>query len=322
MDNKPLVSAVIVFLNAEKFIEEAITSILAQTYLNWELLLVDDGSTDRSTEIARRFAARRPTNVRYIEHTGHQNRGKGASRNLGIRNAKGKYIGFLDADDVWLPHKLEQQVAILESQPEAGVLYGNTLYWYSWTQKPEDAGRDFMPHLGVPTNTMMRPPSLLPLYLRGKVAVPCTCSILLRSSIVYEVGGFDETFVNEFNIYEDQAFYAKVCLRTPIYVVHNCWDLYRQHPGTSSAVAQHSRQEIIARSFFLNWLRSYLDNHEVKDFEVWQALVRELWRIYHPGWLPSNEPIQITTRWAKKWLLRLEERLLPLAISRWLWGRS
>src|ERR687889_2435319 len=96
MSSKPLVSSIIIFLNRERFIQEAIESVFAQTYDNWELLLVDDGSTDGSTQIALRYAERYPEKVRYLEHPGHQNSGMSASRNLGIRYAKGEYIAFLD----------------------------------------------------------------------------------------------------------------------------------------------------------------------------------------------------------------------------------
>src|SRR5215212_3401935 len=136
MSSKPLVSAIVAFSDAERFIEEAIESVFAQTYDNWELLLVDDGSTDGSTRIALGYAERYPSKVRYLEHPGHQNRGTGASRNLGIEHAKGEYVAFLDADDVWLEHKLGQQVAVLNSHPEAGMLYGATHYWYTWTGNP------------------------------------------------------------------------------------------------------------------------------------------------------------------------------------------
>src|SRR5215211_6343875 len=113
VSTKPLVSVVIPFLNAERFIQEAIESVFAQTYDNWELLLVDDGSNDGSTRIALEYAERNSGRVRYLQHPGHRNRGVSASRNLGISSARGEYIAFLDADDVWLPHKLEQQVEIL-----------------------------------------------------------------------------------------------------------------------------------------------------------------------------------------------------------------
>ena len=150
MSNKPLVSVITGFLNGEKFIQEAIESVITQTYDNWELLLVDDGSTDASTAIALRYAEKYPGKVCYLEHDGHQNRGVCASRNLGIRNAKGEYIALLDADDVWLPPKLQRQVAIMESQPEAAMIYGSPQYWHSWTENSEGRQSDFMPELGVP----------------------------------------------------------------------------------------------------------------------------------------------------------------------------
>ena len=123
---EPLVSAITIFLDAETFLREAIESVLAQTYANWELLLVDDGSTDGSTEIALGYARLYPQRIRYLEHEGHRNRGMSASRNLGIPHARGEYIALLDADDVWLPLKLERQVAILESDPESAMVYGAT----------------------------------------------------------------------------------------------------------------------------------------------------------------------------------------------------
>ena len=75
-----------------------------------------------------------PDKIRYLEHEGHQNRGMSATRNLGIRYAAGKYVAFLDVDDLWLPEKFEKQVAILEAQPEAAIVYGPTSVWHGrWT---------------------------------------------------------------------------------------------------------------------------------------------------------------------------------------------
>src|SRR5215208_465500 len=102
----PRVSAIVIFLNAGPFFEEAIESILVQDYDDWELLLVDDGSTDGSTEIARRYADGDPSRIRYLTHPGGENRGMSASRNLGVRQARGEYVAFLDADDTWLQGKL------------------------------------------------------------------------------------------------------------------------------------------------------------------------------------------------------------------------
>ena len=190
MARSPLVSAIIVFLDEEKFLQEAIDSVFAQTHSNWELLLVDDGSGDQSSEIARQLARQRPERVRYLEHEGHRNRGMSASRNLGIRSARGEYLAFLDADDVWLPHKLERQAPILQSQSRAGAVYGPSLYWSSWTGDPADQQRDYSPPLGVPSNQLLEPPVLLTLaYPLGEGSSPCPSSIFARRQVVQALGG-------------------------------------------------------------------------------------------------------------------------------------
>lgn len=255
INSQPLVSVITIFLNAEKFIEEAIESVFAQTYDNWELLLVDDGSTDSSTAIALRYAKQYPEKVRYLEHERHQNLGKSTSRNLGISNAQGEYIALLDADDVYLPKKLVRQVEILESQPEAVMVYGSTQYWYSWTGNPKDRQRDFLGKLGVQPNMLFKPPTLLTLFLRNGEILPCTCGLLARRKAVEEIGGFDETIQH---LYEDQVFLAKLCLKAPVFVESGCWDKYRQHPHSSWHVSLTTGQDHSARLIFLKWLENYL----------------------------------------------------------------
>ncbi len=229
MKNKPLVTVITIFLNAERFLEEAIESVVGQSYSEWELLLVDDGSTDNSTQIALRYANQYPQHVRYLQHAGHENKGISASQNLGIGEAKGKYIAFLDADDVWLPEKLKQQVAILEAHAEAVMIYGRTRYWYSWTGKAEDTRRDLLIEPGVRPDSLISPPELLVGFLRQDLPVPCPSDIMVRRDKVIDVGGFEADFRR---IFTDKVFYAKVCLRWPVYVSGKCWDRYRRHPDT------------------------------------------------------------------------------------------
>jgi glycosyltransferase involved in cell wall biosynthesis len=320
-----LVSIVIIFLNAEKYIIEAIESVLAQTYQHWELLLVDDGSGDASTEIALDYVRRIADQIRYLEHPNHENRGKGSSRNLGIENSRGKYVAFLDADDVYLPNKIAEQVMILESHPEVDLLYGNTIYWHSWTKQPADMERDYAPDLGVPDHTPFPPLSLLPQFLRGKAAVPCTCSVMARREILTAIGGFDEGFVSSNNVYEDQAFYAKACLHGTVFAVNRCWDLYRQHPESSMAAATKTGQEIAARKFYLLWLRDYLDHHGIRDSEVYAALNKELWLIQHYHELAMSaltRRVNKSLRWLKKWLLKIEEKITPTQLDEWWWTRG
>lgn len=272
-----------IFLNGEKFIQDAIASVLAQTYDNWELLLVDDGSTDHSSAIAQSYADKYPE-IHYLEHPNHQNRGMSASRNLGISKAKGDYIAFLDADDVWLPPKLEKQLVILQSHPEAGMVYGTTQMWYSWTNNPEDATRDRYRKLGIKSDTLIPPPTLLPLFLRAKAETPATCGVLIKREVIEAVGGLEESFRA---MYEDQAFFAKICLKYPVFIESGCWDKYRQHPDSSCNVALQAGDYHItdispSYANYLNWLEGYLIKEKVVNTEVWQALQKLLFFVRHP----------------------------------------
>ena len=111
MHEKPKVSVIIPCYNGEKFIAEAIGSVLNQTYQNWELIIVDDGSTDNSKNIIQKYTTSN-NKITLIEHK--YNKGIAKTKNTGTVNAKGKYIAFLDQDDVWLKSKLELQLKCFE----------------------------------------------------------------------------------------------------------------------------------------------------------------------------------------------------------------
>ena len=274
MRSQPLVSAIIIFFNAEKFLEEAIESIFAQTYDNWELLLVDDGSTDGSSRIALNYAEQHPDKVFYLEHEGHQNRGMSTSRNLGIRHARGEYIAFLDADDVWFPEKLEEQVAILNSNRRAAMVYGRTLIWRTWMKDPANKQRDFMFDLGLQPNTLVKPPILVLLLLQGKYQTPTTCNAMIRREVFEEIGGFIEDFRG---MHEDQVFFVKLGLKLPAFVANECWAKYRQHPDSCCAIAEKNGESDAAWLNFLDWIRGHLIEQGVTDRRVWNAL-KKAWR--------------------------------------------
>jgi glycosyltransferase involved in cell wall biosynthesis len=279
-DERPLVSAVVIFLNAERFLSEAIASVFAQTYDRWELLLVDDGSTDAGTAIAKRFAAEQPERVRYLEHPRRENRGMSASRNAGIRAARGDYVAFLDADDVWLPEKLAEQVAVASANREAGMICGATEYWWSWADRRK---KDVVKPLGVAADRLHEPPTLsLSLYPLGRGAAPCPSDILIRRDLCERVGGFEEQFRRELQMYEDQAFLAKVYLSAPVYVSGRVWDRYRQHSTSCVSTVKKSGQYHAVRRFFLSWFERYLRDREIVHSSVWIALERALWPYDHP----------------------------------------
>ncbi len=215
----PLVSVIIIFWNAQDFLEESIQSLCQQTYRNWELLLIDDGSTDGSSKIAQSFVEKNPRRGRYLHHQAHQNRGISTSRNLGVEHSRGTFIAFLDADDVWMPAKLEEQIKILEVHPEVGMLYGQTLYWFSWERSTGNRRRDHLTRPSCKSSPVFDPPSLLPLVLESEVRLPSMSNALIRKELFDEGLSFDDSFIG---LFEDQAFFAKACLATTIMVSEIC----------------------------------------------------------------------------------------------------
>ena len=276
-----MVSAIIIFLNAEKFLSEAIDSVLGQTFHDWELLLVDDGSTDGGSAIARHYSEKYPERVQYLEHPSHTNRGMSASRNLGIKHAKGDYIAFLDADDVWLPNKLQMQLAIMSQEPDAVMVYGATELWYGWTGKSEDIRRDTKQAIGVEPDTLVHPLKLFTMFLARNAITPCPSDVLLRGETVKAVGGFVDSFTG---MYEDQAFFAKVTLRAPVFVSGECWSKHRQHPSSACAVWKRTGEYRSVRSnlTFLEWVDDYLQLQGIKDRTIQKVLKRRMWRYQHP----------------------------------------
>lgn len=138
MNNTPLVSIITPVYNGEKFIGQTIETVLAQEYTNWEMLIVDDGSKDNSAHIVSEFA-QRDNRVCLIRKT---NGGSASARNMGLKVAKGRYICFLDADDLWLPDMLAQQVEMLQTK-NAGLVYAS----YS---KIDENGKDIYHPVIVP----------------------------------------------------------------------------------------------------------------------------------------------------------------------------
>ena len=144
MDSRPIASVVIPVYNGERYLAEAIESALAQTHTPFELIVVDDGSTDASRAVAESYAPR----VRVVSQS---HRGIGAARNRGLAEVRGDWVAFLDADDVWEPKKTELQLAAIAADPGVALVFGHVEHFLS----PElvDTAADAFRHKGpVPTH--------------------------------------------------------------------------------------------------------------------------------------------------------------------------
>ena len=273
----PLVSVITPFHDAGPLLRDAIDSVRAQRKARWELLLVDDGSTDESSAIARRAADEDPDRIRVLEHDGHRNRGPSASRNLGLSRARGELVAFLDADDVFLPFKLERQVALLEANPRVGMLHGKALLWHAEGIEDVPVGGDGVIPLPTAAGTVCEPPELLRRLLVDEDSHPPPCSLLIRREVCERIGGFDERF----RFYEDTIFLARAYLEVAVLVSGDCSAVYRRHAASSSHVAALAGDydpyaPNPAERAFLEWLEGHLSEAGHADGAVHRALRRRL----------------------------------------------
>lgn len=290
MSLQPRVSAIIIVYNGDRFLAEAIDSVLAQTLPDWELIIADDGSGDRSRAIAQDYAARYPGKIRAIAHADGANHGMSATRNLGIAAARAPLIGFLDCDDIWLPGKLAEQVDLLDRYPEAQMIYGRTLIWHSWQSgKMSD---DFFYDLGAAPDRLIAPPQLLTLLLENKSQTPTTCNALIRSAFLRGLGGFESRFRGMF---EDQVFFAKALLQAPAYLSSRHWAQYRQHKESFSAQSAGRGDDGRARLAFLFWLAGYVIRRAPMQsgvlLQTARLVAQECWamtRPRRPAWLRAR----------------------------------
>jgi len=275
--SRPLVSVVMIFHDALPYFEEAIRSVVDQTF-PCELLLCDDGSSDGSTAVARDWSARDPERIRYLEHPGHENRGMSATRNLGIAAAQGEFVAFLDADDLWEPQHLADDVDLLERHPEAGMVCGQALVWHSW--RPDAPPADSWTPLPWPPNTVVPAPRMLSAILwRGSYCTP-TCNLLVRRDVLRQVAGAEEQFTA---LFEDQALLAKLHVTAAAVISGSRTARYRQHEASATARAARVGTYAPARpnasqEAFLRWLEGFVESSPLAkgDEELREALRKPL----------------------------------------------
>jgi SAM-dependent methyltransferase len=308
---EPLVSVITIFHNEERFLTEAIESVLAQDYPHWELLLCDDGSSDASSAIARTSAADHPDRIRYLEHPGHANRGMSATRNLGLAHARGELISFLDGDDVWVPGKLTRQVALLREHPEAAGVYGRLHVWHAWTRRREDLARDYIQPLGGPPDTLVPPPELLIRFLRNDVHTPS--GLLFRRDVLDDVGGYEESFRG---MHEDGIALAKICLRWPLYASGEVWYRYRQHPDSCCTVEIQAGRDRAALLAYLEWIAGYLAQDGNRNAEVVEV-VRTLLAAEAAGGHGAGRGMKRMLAGLLRRTREAADRMVPMRLRSW-----
>jgi glycosyltransferase involved in cell wall biosynthesis len=205
-----IVSIVIPAYNNAKFLPEAIESVLDQTYKDYEIIVVDDGSTDNTKEVLAPYFDK----IKYIQQ---QNQGAGNARNTGIRHSQGEYIAFLDADDVWLPEKLHIQINYLNNNPRIAMVYSLS---YSMSEDGKQIKKKGKWGRTLPSENLFDV-----LFLHNIIP---TSTVVVRNEVFNTIGLFDESLINS----QDRDLWLRIARELNVAGISKLLSKYRHTSGS------------------------------------------------------------------------------------------
>lgn len=267
----PTVSVVIPTHNTANFITAALDSVFAQTYQDLEVIVVDDASTDDTETRIQAYGER----VLYIKQS---HAGSAVARNRGVLAAQGKYIAFLDSDDLWLPTKLEKQIALAEKRPEAVLIYSDF-------NRTEDPGEELVSGLarrkhrqiGEEFHSLLRDNFLH------------TSSVLARRDALAEAGMFDPKLINA----QDWDLWIRLADVGPFAFVDEILTHYRLHPSQTVKTLRFARNLVYADELMLaRWSRDPIARPLVRT-----KLGEDLWMLGRREWKNGNFPEARSAYW-------------------------
>lgn len=220
----PLVSVICVCFNHDRFVGEAVLSVISQTWKNIEIIIVDDASTDRSAEVIRRLVGAYPF-IKFIQL--HENKGNCFAFNAGLKECKGSFIVDLSADDVFYPERIEKQLSYFRLFPDTGVVFTDAVYI-------DGNGNPLREHFG-----WLKKNRLLPIVPEGEVYREVLSryfisspTMLVRREVFDVIGGYDETLA-----YEDFDFWVRSARHFPYRCIHEVLTKVRKVQGSLSSRA-------------------------------------------------------------------------------------
>jgi len=212
----PTVEIIIPAYNAARYLQATIESVMSQTFPDWRIVLVNDGSTDETAKIAREYQTQLRERMLVITQA---NAGLPAARNTAIRNSSAEFLAILDADDIWLPNRLTESLKAFESRPEVGLSYG-LITWI------DEFGNHLHTFSGNPRDAQGK--IARSIYTR-KVDLPCP-TVTFRRKCIDEVGFFDETMRST----EDRDMWLRIALRYEVAFIPKVIAYYRMSSSSMS----------------------------------------------------------------------------------------
>ena len=269
----PTISIIMPVLNGERYIAEAIESIRRQTYTDYELLVIDDGSSDRTREIVCGFATR--LELKYVHH--ESNQGITPSINDGLRRASGRFIAFLDHDDAWLPDFLETQLAHLANHPDVGMVHSDF--------QTIDGGGKVLEHSVAQARHRTRPSGFVFRHLFMQSMI-CGNTVLVRKECFERLGLWDERLR-----WADYHMWLRISRQYKIDYVPQVLTAYRQHASqcTRSNMSRPADEAPVAAQTIERLLEDF---PEIRQELGEQTISRRMASFYFDlayGWFSEGE---------------------------------
>ncbi len=238
-----LVSVIMPSYNTGRFIEETIESVLAQTYQNWELIIVDDCSTDNTDEVVRPYLS--DGRIRWLKND--TNSGAAVSRNRALREARGRWIAFLDSDDLWEPRKLEKQIAFMQNK---GCHFSYTNYM--------EIHEDSKPNGKVVTG----PKRITKHGMYNYCWMGCL-------TVMYDADAVGRIQIADIKKNNDYAMWLKICQKADCYLLDETLARYRKRSGS---ISSHGYMKLIKWHYKL-----YRDAEEMR---VWMSVINTVRNLF------------------------------------------
>jgi glycosyltransferase involved in cell wall biosynthesis len=278
----PKVSVITPVFNGAGFIAETIESVLAQTFHDYEMIIIDDGSTDNTADVVKKFTAKHPDKIRYIHQ---ENGGPAKARNHGIKESHGEYIAFLDADDLWMPQRLSKSVEYLDRYHDVALTHARTIRINEKGNKLETVKRA----------TEYLNGNIFKFLLLRKAHISCL-TVMIRKTCLKETGMFDEStqcvavedrdlwlrIAKKFKVgfIEDELGYyrvlsssisrdpEKMITRKQYVIEKNCQDDLLKHLAMAT-VYRETADEFLGRKDFNKARKYYFESVKSFPFQLW-----------------------------------------------------
>lgn len=229
---KTEISIITPLYNGIKTLPETFESIRSQDFTAWEWIMYDDGSTDNTQELARKYSGQYKEKIFYFEHKDNKNFGTSYTRNRAVEKSNSGIIAFIDQDDVWYPGRLSHQFNILEKNKDCAVIWGPSLYWYKEREFKQPVG-----YRGKGLESgMYNPPQFVKIFLSNLWGAPLPSASLVKKECFDEVKGYEESIRGS----EDIVLWLKLAEKFPIYYDDEIIVKYRKHTDSTLRVAQQS----------------------------------------------------------------------------------